>query len=67
VKLLSGIVDRKFLSADEATGLLRVITDYAYAPDLLDRYNHQSRSKSFRIGVIILKPIVEDISQRSFK
>jgi hypothetical protein len=42
VKLLSGIVDRKLLSADEATGLLRVITDYTYALDLLDRYDHQS-------------------------
>jgi prophage maintenance system killer protein len=42
VALMSGLIDRKQLSADEATGLLRVITDYAYALDLLDRYDHQS-------------------------
>lgn len=40
VALMSGLIDRKQLSADEATGLLRVITDYAYALDLLDRYDH---------------------------
>lgn len=39
---MSQIVDQKTLSADEATGLLRVITDYTYALDLLDRYDHQS-------------------------
>jgi len=42
VSMLSRILDQKALSADEATGLLRVITDYAYALDLLDRYDHQS-------------------------
>ena len=42
VGMLSGILDQKALSADEATGLLRVITDYAYALDLLDRYDHQT-------------------------
>jgi prophage maintenance system killer protein len=40
--MLSGLLDQKALSADEATGLLRVITDYAYALDLLDRYDHQT-------------------------
>jgi hypothetical protein len=29
------------VSADEATALLRVVTDYAYALDLLDDYDHQ--------------------------
>ena len=42
IALMSQIVDQKTLSADEATGLLRVITDYTYALDLLDRYDHQS-------------------------
>ena len=41
VKLLSNVVDSKALSADEATGLLRVITDYTYALDTLDRYDYQ--------------------------
>lgn len=41
VKLLSNVVDSKTLSVDEATGLLRVITDYTYALDTLDRYDYQ--------------------------
>ena len=41
VKLLSNVVNTKTLSADEATGLLRVITDYTYALDTLDRYDFQ--------------------------
>jgi prophage maintenance system killer protein len=30
------------LTADEATGLLKVVTDYTYALDTLDRYDYQS-------------------------
>ncbi|WP_308601173.1 RhuM family protein [uncultured Dysgonomonas sp.] len=41
VKLLSNVIAPKALSADEATGLLRVITDYTYALDTLDRYDYQ--------------------------
>lgn len=41
VKLLSNVVDAKSLSADEATGLLKVITDYTYALDTLDKYDYQ--------------------------
>ncbi len=31
----------KAYSADEATGLLRIINDYTYALDTLDRYDYQ--------------------------
>ena len=41
VKLLSNVLETKNLSADEATGLLQVITDYAYALDILDKYDYQ--------------------------
>lgn len=41
VKLLGNVVQHTDLSSDEATGLLRVITDYTYALDVLDRYDHQ--------------------------
>lgn len=41
VKLLSNVLESHALSADEATGLLRVITDYTYALDTLDRYDYQ--------------------------
>lgn len=41
VGLLSNILENRPLNSDEATGLLRVVTDYAYALDILDRYDHQ--------------------------
>ena len=41
VKLLANVIDNKELSADEATGLLQVIADYAYALDTLDKYDYQ--------------------------
>jgi prophage maintenance system killer protein len=41
VKLLGKVVENKALDSDEATGLLKVVTDYAYALDVLDRYDHQ--------------------------
>jgi Virulence protein len=41
VRLLANVIKNKDLSADEATGLLQVITDYTYALDTLDRYDYQ--------------------------
>ena len=44
VKLLSDVIEHQELTADEATGLLNVITDYTYALDTLDRYDYQQLS-----------------------
>jgi prophage maintenance system killer protein len=41
VKLLSNVIQNKELNTSEATGLLKVITDYSYALDILDQYDHQ--------------------------
>jgi prophage maintenance system killer protein len=41
VRLLGNITDSKDLSSEEASGLLKVITDYTYALDVLDQYDHQ--------------------------
>jgi len=41
VNLLNHVLESKELSSDEATGLLKVVTDYAYALDILDKYDHQ--------------------------
>jgi prophage maintenance system killer protein len=41
VKLLGNVLDTQSLSSDQATGLLKVITDYTYALDVLDQYDHQ--------------------------
>jgi prophage maintenance system killer protein len=41
LQLVEHVLDRHEVSADEAKALLRVVTDYSYALDLLDDYDHQ--------------------------
>lgn len=41
VKLLGKVTENQILNSDEAIGLLKVITDYTYALDVLDQYDHQ--------------------------
>lgn len=38
VKMLGTVLSYKTLTNDESVGLLRIISDYAYALDILDRY-----------------------------
>ena len=42
VKLLENIVQTKEITGDEAQGLLKVLSDYAFALDILDQYDHQT-------------------------
>ncbi len=41
VKILSNIVNYKTLTNNESSGLLKIISDYAYALDILDQYDYQ--------------------------
>ncbi|TAJ13094.1 type II toxin-antitoxin system death-on-curing family toxin [Marinilabiliaceae bacterium JC017] len=41
VRILSNTVDYKELSNDESKGLLRIISNYSYALDILDQYDYQ--------------------------
>lgn len=41
IKLLSNVIQSKDLQIDEATGLLKVVTDYTYGLDVLDKYDHE--------------------------
>lgn len=41
VQLLDNVLKNKVLTSDEASGLLKVVTDYSYALDILDKYDHQ--------------------------
>jgi prophage maintenance system killer protein len=50
LRLVGQVLDRYDVSSDQARALLRVVTDYAAALDLLDDYDHQ------RISVTGLKP-----------
>jgi len=42
VKILGNIVNQKELSSGESIGLLKIISDYAFALDILDRYDYQT-------------------------
>ena len=42
VKILGEVIHYKTLNADESIGLLKIISDYAYALDILDKYDYQS-------------------------
>lgn len=42
VKILGKVLEFKALTNDESVGLLRIISDYAYALDILDRYDYQN-------------------------
>jgi prophage maintenance system killer protein len=41
IRLIADVANRKALTGDEATALLRVVADYSYALDLLDDYDHE--------------------------
>ncbi len=42
VKILGSVLNYKTLSSNESVGLLKIISDYAYALDILDQYDYQS-------------------------
>ena len=41
IKILGNVLDYKALTNDESIGLLKIISDYAYALDILDQYDYQ--------------------------
>ena len=42
VKILGNVLKYKSLTGDESSGLLKIISDYAYALDILDQYDYQN-------------------------
>jgi len=42
VRLMGNLLDKQELTSDESNGLLKVITDYTYALDILDKYDHRT-------------------------
>lgn len=71
VNLLSNILENKSLNTDEATGLLRVVTDYAYALDILDKYDHQqliiegtTAEQLFVINYVEAKQAIQDLKDK---
>lgn len=41
VQFIAGVAERHPLTGDEAAAILRIVSDYAFALDLLDDYDHQ--------------------------
>ncbi len=71
VTLLSNVLENKSLNNDEATGLLKVVTDYAYALDILDKYDHQELTiegttveELFVIDYIEAKQAIYDLKEK---
>jgi prophage maintenance system killer protein len=42
VKILGNVLEYKEITKSESTGLLKIISEYAYALDILDQYDYQS-------------------------
>jgi prophage maintenance system killer protein len=42
IKILGDVINKKELTGEESLGLLRIISDYAYALDILDQYDYQT-------------------------
>ena len=42
VRLLTKVTEQKKLTGDETEGLLKIVSDYAYALDVLDQYDYQN-------------------------
>lgn len=56
VKILGNVLNYKQLDNDESTGLLKIISDYAYALEIIDQYDYQnleiretSRDEAYRL------------------
>lgn len=53
VRLIADVARRRPLEGDEATALLNVVADYAYALEVLDDYDHQR----VRLGEVSAGPV----------
>ncbi len=64
VKILGNVLKYKELSGNESQALLKVISDYAYALDLLDQYDYQSLEISDTSGKEIYRLSYEEAIQQ---
>jgi prophage maintenance system killer protein len=66
IQLLQNVVSKKELTSDEAVGLLKVVSEYAQALDLLDQYDHQRlaipETKKEKLQKITYKEAIEQIT-----
>ena len=71
IAIIGDVLERQPLGADQAGGLLKVITDFAYALDILDAYDYQrlevsgvSRKKGKPISYKEARGIIETLREQ---
>jgi prophage maintenance system killer protein len=64
VLLLGKVTGQKRLSTDESEGLIKIITDYAYALDVLDQYDYQNLKITDTSGKEIYKVSYQEAINR---
>jgi len=71
VRLIGDVLSKQALNAPQAEGLLRVITDYAYALSVLDDYDHQTiairnitRKQPFEITYEAARKAVDEMAEQ---
>ncbi len=63
IRLIADVAQRKELTGDEAKALLQVVSDYSFALDLLDDYDHQKvRTPAAKHGTV--KPLAYEEARR---
>ena len=71
IAIIGDVLERQALGADQAGGLLKVVTDFAYALDILDAYDYQrlevsgvSRKKGKSISYKEARRIIETLREQ---
>lgn len=71
VGLLDNIIKNRLVTTDEAQGLLKVLSDYTFALDILDQYDHQTlkiedtdTKEVFRISYTEAKKAIEGLKTK---
>ena len=60
IKILGSLINQNKLSNQENSGLLKIISDYAYALDILDQYDYQTLDVSGTTGKEIYKLVYNE-------
>lgn len=66
VRLVGRVADRRDLTSDEARALFKVVSDYSFALDLLDDFDH-NRLPDLKVSETVVKPIDYDEARRLVK
>lgn len=71
VKILGNILDYKKLTNNESKALLQVISDYAYALDVLDKYDYQelkieniTNKEQYKISYLEAKRLIKSVKEK---